>query len=177
MSRPPTGRRELILDAALRSFTSRGYDGTTIGDLATELGFSKAAIAYYFPTKDTFLDKFVTPFLDDLDHSVPSIPDPVFPDDAHRLLGAYLDVVTAHHAVAVWFDTDPRLQNHATYGPRITAINKRLLDTITTRSRRKNDQARALSVLGGVWRPARGLTPQELTEHHDEIVQAAIDSY
>ena len=64
MSTRGAARRQAIVDTARNRFTTLGYDGTTIGDLATELDISKAAVAYYFPTKDTFLDEFVTPFVE-----------------------------------------------------------------------------------------------------------------
>lgn len=175
MARPPTGRRELITSAALRAFTERGYESTTIGDLAAELDISKAAIAYYFPTKDTFLDEFVAPFLDDLDQAVPTSRQPAI--DTNVVVGAYLDTLIAHHRVATWVDTDPIIQNHPVHGARLADINQRLIRRITNSSRRTADRARAIAVLGGLWRPARELTTEQLTQHRDDIIDAALVSY
>ena len=40
--------RERILDIALELFTERGYDKTSLRQIAEQLGFSKAAIYYHF---------------------------------------------------------------------------------------------------------------------------------
>jgi AcrR family transcriptional regulator len=161
-------RRTGIVETARRRFTTRGYDGTTIGDLAAELGISKAAIAYYFPTKETFLDEFVTPLLDDLEQAVDAA------DDPREALSGYLSAILEHHDVAIWMDTDSAIQNDSRYGGRLADINRALTAILTGRSRRKADRIRALAVLGGVWRPARELPTDDLIAHHDEIVDTAL---
>ena len=45
------GTKERILDAALASFSSVGYDGTSLDDLAAGLGLRKQTILYHFVTK------------------------------------------------------------------------------------------------------------------------------
>jgi len=45
-----------ILDAALRSFGTAGIDGTSLDALARELGVTKQAILYWFPSKEVLLD-------------------------------------------------------------------------------------------------------------------------
>ena len=45
------GTKERILDAALESFSTVGYDGTSLDDLATGLGVRKQTILYHFVTK------------------------------------------------------------------------------------------------------------------------------
>lgn len=171
MGRRPTKRRTEIVTLARERMTSIGYDATTIGDLANELGFSKAAIAYYFPTKDAFLDEFIGPFLDDLDAATLDHADPV------EALGAYLDVIIANHDVAVWLDTDPAILNHPVHRARLDEINGRVMDLITGRSRKGADRMRALAVLGGIWRPARETTADELTVHAPAIIDAALASF
>ncbi len=48
-------RRETILQAAARCFARKGYRGTTIGDIARELGVSNAALYYYVKSKEEVL--------------------------------------------------------------------------------------------------------------------------
>lgn len=48
-------RRETILQAAAHCFNRNGYHGTTIGDIAQELGVSKAALYYYVKSKEEVL--------------------------------------------------------------------------------------------------------------------------
>ena len=171
------GRRERIVEAATRSFTTLGYDGTTLGALATELGLSKAAIAYYFPIKDDFLTELVTPLVDRLDNDIARIPTPTWPDDAIAACGAYLDALVDHHPIACWIDTDQALQADPRIGGRLTGINKRLCNTITTHSRKRSDRIRATAVLGGLWRPIREHPTNDIRQHRDEIIHAALISY
>ncbi|MFN8039101.1 MAG: TetR/AcrR family transcriptional regulator [Acidimicrobiales bacterium] len=51
--------RERVLDAALSSFGTDGYDATSLDDLAAELGIRKQTILYYFPSKADLLDAVI----------------------------------------------------------------------------------------------------------------------
>jgi TetR/AcrR family transcriptional regulator len=46
---------ERILVAAMSAFGARGYDGTSLDDLARELGIRKQTILYWFPSKEALL--------------------------------------------------------------------------------------------------------------------------
>lgn len=46
---------ERILAAAMDAFGTRGYDGTSLDDLASELGIRKQTILYWFPSKEALL--------------------------------------------------------------------------------------------------------------------------
>lgn len=47
--------RERILDIALELFTERGYDKTSLRDIAERLGTTKAALYYHFERKEDIL--------------------------------------------------------------------------------------------------------------------------
>lgn len=64
--RPRAGRppavaepRERILDAAARLFARCGYENSSIADLATAIGVSKAAIYHYYATKQEIYDAII----------------------------------------------------------------------------------------------------------------------
>ncbi|MDZ7676470.1 MAG: TetR/AcrR family transcriptional regulator [Acidimicrobiales bacterium] len=44
--------REAILLAARRAFAERGYDGASIGEIASAVGIAKASVLHHFPNKD-----------------------------------------------------------------------------------------------------------------------------
>jgi AcrR family transcriptional regulator len=51
--------RDRALDAALVSFAARGYEATSLDDVAGEVGVSKQAVLYYYPSKPALLDAVV----------------------------------------------------------------------------------------------------------------------
>ena len=55
----PSSTRDRSLDAALASFAARGYEATSLDDIAREVGVSKQAVLYYFPSKAALLDAVV----------------------------------------------------------------------------------------------------------------------
>jgi AcrR family transcriptional regulator len=52
---PGAPTRERILDVALDLFTDQGFDGTSMREIAEQLGISKPAIYYHFASKDEIL--------------------------------------------------------------------------------------------------------------------------
>jgi|SRR5579859_4860905 len=48
-------RRTEILHAALQAFPRHGYHGTTLDDIARQLGIRKTALYHYFPDKEAIL--------------------------------------------------------------------------------------------------------------------------
>ncbi len=54
---PPTSER--ILDAALASFATRGYEATSLDALAAGLDVTKQTILYWFPSKEVLLEAVV----------------------------------------------------------------------------------------------------------------------
>lgn len=48
-------RQTEILHAALRAFRDKGYHGTTLDDIAQQLGVRKTALYHYFPDKEAIL--------------------------------------------------------------------------------------------------------------------------
>ena len=56
---PPRSTADRILDAALGSFGSRGYEATSLDALAEGLGVRKQSILYWFPSKDALLEALI----------------------------------------------------------------------------------------------------------------------
>jgi TetR/AcrR family transcriptional repressor of nem operon len=90
----PTAVR--ILDAAERMLQVRGYNGFSYGDVAEELGITRAAMHYHFKGKaelgQALIERYATRFADALDAL-----DETAPDAAAKLRGyadLYLDVLT-----------------------------------------------------------------------------------
>ena len=56
---PSSSTKERILDAALASFASRGYEATSLDALAEGLGMRKQSILYWFPSKEALLEAVI----------------------------------------------------------------------------------------------------------------------
>ena len=52
---PPPDTRQRILDVALDLFIEQGFDGTSLRQIAEQLGVTKAALYYHFESKDDIL--------------------------------------------------------------------------------------------------------------------------
>src|SRR5271157_5134756 len=55
----PQARLIQILSEACRLFATRGFDGTSMRDIAAECGVSKPTLYHYFPDKDSILRPLV----------------------------------------------------------------------------------------------------------------------
>ena len=51
--------KELILEEALKQFSQKGYDGTSMSDIAGPLEISKAAIYKHFESKQQIFDEII----------------------------------------------------------------------------------------------------------------------
>ncbi|WP_307796463.1 TetR/AcrR family transcriptional regulator [Actinomadura barringtoniae] len=58
--------RETMLRRAVELFNRRGYDATSMGDLAKELGLTKPAIYHHFRSKEELLEAALDDALDEL---------------------------------------------------------------------------------------------------------------
>jgi TetR/AcrR family transcriptional regulator, cholesterol catabolism regulator len=74
-------RRRYLLDASARLFEQRGFHGTSMQDIAGELGITKAALYHYVQSKDDLLheihEAFVTTMIEQAREHIDAHPDPV----------------------------------------------------------------------------------------------------
>jgi TetR/AcrR family transcriptional regulator, cholesterol catabolism regulator len=66
------GREAQLLVIARRLFAHRGYDATSLREIAEEANITKAALYYYFPNKDALYERIVIESMDSLLASVKS---------------------------------------------------------------------------------------------------------
>ncbi len=52
-------KKELILSAAMKLFGIKGFEGTSVRDIAAEAGVNPAMISYYFGSKEKLLESLV----------------------------------------------------------------------------------------------------------------------
>ncbi len=73
-TKPQSGGRQIrarnraqILDAAIAIFARKGFDGTTIAEIATRAGLPKANVYYYFKTKRAIYTAIIENLLEEWD--------------------------------------------------------------------------------------------------------------
>jgi len=168
-------RRDTVLAAALDGFTSRGYDATSVAELAAATGMSKAAVSYHFRTKNDLLHALADPLLEELDALIERHPSrPHWPDEVQALLEDYLTALTDHNQVAAWVDSDKAVLNHPQIGARLHRNTERMCHAITGSTADGAATVRAMAALGSLWRPIRTLTPVQLATHSDALIDAAM---
>jgi AcrR family transcriptional regulator len=166
-----------IARLALARFRVSGFVGTSIADLAGDLGVSKAAIYYHYRSKDTLLHHLIDPLLDAIDACIHDHTTPTASARTPRqLLDAYLTVLLAHRDVVPLIATDVAVLNHPRIGPHLRAQNQQLRTLLVAPDTSASGRLRAEAALGAIWRPLIAQPPLDLTNptHQHTLVDAAV---
>jgi AcrR family transcriptional regulator len=82
----PGHDRDAVLAAAVRLFNARGYEATSMGDLAAELGITKSSVYHHVSSKDELLRSAVTYAIDGLDDVLSGLGEERAVDRLHTLI-------------------------------------------------------------------------------------------
>lgn len=94
---PATERRSTILEAGGRLFGERGYEGTTLADVAAAAGVTKPIVYRHFGSKQGLYLALLERHRHDLPTAAGSAPSGAPEDQALRsMLSVWLDYVEAH---------------------------------------------------------------------------------
>lgn len=97
--------RERIHTVALELFISQGFAKTTMQDIADQLGLTKAALYYHFPTKRDLIRSVVQPAVDDVNRFLTEMRNQGVP--RQELLERFFDLNYAHRTVFLALTRDP----------------------------------------------------------------------
>nr|WP_274388278.1 TetR/AcrR family transcriptional regulator [Salsipaludibacter albus] len=173
VSRP--SRRDELLAAALSLLVEWGYEGMAISMLAEEVGVTKAAVTYHFPSKEDLLAALADPLLNALDEVVPAAGEvPDWPDGVRALVERYLDILLANQDLAVWLEGDRAVLVHAAVGERLRANHDRMRAALVGGSTETRGQIAASIALGALWRPVRKIGAEDVERHRDLLVASAM---
>lgn len=145
--------RAAILRTAMTLFTSQGYDGTSLRQIAERLGFTKAALYYHFPAKEHLVIELTRPWLDAISNLIAlNQPDPAVHDDARRrrLVEDYVDIVLTHHAVLRLLTQDAGAQKHPDVGKRSLTLVLAFQDALLGPEPGDADRVRVSCALGAI---------------------------
>ncbi|MGV9766003.1 TetR/AcrR family transcriptional regulator [Micromonospora tulbaghiae] len=150
MARPTTATHDELLAAAARRFAVTGYKGTSLQDIAREVGCSKATVLYHFASKDTLLCELMAPaitMLEELDARIAAHTGA----DAQRVAAeGFVDLaVRFRREIALLRGEFPDLLQQPAFA-HIQQISERLVATFSGFSDRPEARVAALVVLAGI---------------------------
>jgi AcrR family transcriptional regulator len=151
MVRPTQQTHGEILAAAARRFAATGYRGTSLQDIAGEVGCSKAAVLYHFANKEAILRELMAPAIEvlrSLDDRIATQPDPAA---AQRVAAdGFVDLaVRFRREIALLRGEFPELLQQPVFA-HIHQISERLIDALAGHTERASARIAALVLLAGI---------------------------
>jgi AcrR family transcriptional regulator len=151
--KPGTTTRDRIREVAVELFSTRGYEKTSLREIADELGVTKAALYYHYRSKEELLASLVQPVLDDMSAVVDRIDEKLGPANLDaagkwQLLEDYLDVLLQHRRVCEMFARDAA--SMAAMGPlwdQAVRVNTRMLARLSGSQASQADRVRAYAAM------------------------------
>src|SRR5262245_9880445 len=183
-------RREEICLTAAHTFVERGFDATSVNDIAAALGITKAGLYHYISSKESLLFDIITLGLDSIDEEVVE-PTRAVADPEER----FLDIVLRHALLATCNDGVITLlidEVHALPQPQRKKINLRrrkyfeyvrgVLRELEAVGRLQDidPTVAAFSVVGAImwlpqwFRPGGRLSSEEVAEETVQFITAGV---
>ncbi len=101
--------RQLILDAAARLFVERGYAGTSVRDIAAELGIANPSLYYHFKSKGEILGELLSAPLEVVETAVSEAQQLTGDTRTRHVIAGLLASLEVHSGIAAISD---RLTEH-----------------------------------------------------------------
>ncbi|MFD6324310.1 TetR/AcrR family transcriptional regulator [Streptomyces sp. NPDC058442] len=167
MARSASAMRGQILKSALRLFAVHGFRGTSLQDIASDVGCSKASLLYHFAGKEKILTELLTPTQD----ALAALLDRVAGLEGGRLVEetvvGYVDLTLRFRCeIRLLFEDITEMSCHQDLD--VMELADGLLDALAGRSQRTPARVAAWMVLGAVF--VTGAADGEVAP--DEVLRA-----
>ena len=146
--------RTAIRDVAIRMIAAKGFDHTSLREVAAEVGITKASLYYHYSSKVDLLAAIVEPVIDEMQEIAADLDDAARSrDDVEALLRRYTTTLVEHRAEGVLFVRDAVAIINAIGDrfPEIVRVSERLREWLAgpnADSAARLRAAAALDVLG-----------------------------
>ncbi|MBQ1046387.1 TetR/AcrR family transcriptional regulator [Micromonospora sp. C32] len=150
MARPTPATHDELLTAAARRFALTGYKGTSLQDIAREVGCSKATVLYHFASKDALLGELMAPAIAMLEELDAWIAEHTGADAQRVAAEGFVDLaVRFRREIALLRGEFSDLLQQPTF-MHIQQISERLVAAFAGFSDRPEARVAALVVLAGI---------------------------
>lgn len=122
--------RSRLLDTALKLFSEHGVEGTSLQMIADALGVTKAAVYYYFKTKDEIAEAVAAPTLHALEQVIEAARTrPSRGAQVDHVLRGFVELIIGQRLLLGVYNSDPGMQrvvNRTFQGPRGEDLRTRM---------------------------------------------------
>ena len=142
--------RARIQAVALELFRTQGAEKTSLREIAEQLHVSKAALYYYFRTKDELIASLATPFLEGFATLLDQAEASDETDIARALVEGYLDLLFEQRGLVRWLREDYGASAHPAIGPVMSDLGQRLRQLMGGAEMSFDEQVRVTAALGAL---------------------------
>ncbi|GII55153.1 TetR family transcriptional regulator [Planotetraspora thailandica] len=174
MTRSATTMHAEILESAVRLFAAHGFRGTSLQDIASDAGCSKASLLYHFTNKDAILTELLSPVgreMAELEGRLAALDG----EDAARAAVAGLVDLSLHfrRQVKILLQDVDSLINRPEL-PDVDALTERLVDALTGRSPAPQARVWAWMAMVGIFLTSAGEHALPDPELRAELTRGAL---
>ncbi|MGW0603195.1 TetR/AcrR family transcriptional regulator [Streptomyces sp. NPDC002644] len=176
MARPSSGLHERLLASALRLFVSRGFRGTSLADIAADVGCSKASLLYHFSNKEAILTELLMPVGCEVFALDDRLAELDGEEAALTAVHAFVDITLRfRREIKLLFDNLADVSTLPDLGVEtIDGIRERLVDAVAGRSTDPRDRIAAAMALGGVFATGAGDLPYDDRTLREALLTGAL---
>jgi AcrR family transcriptional regulator len=146
----PRNRKQLIVGAASRVFSERGYHAASMEEIATGVGITAAALYRHFPNKYALFAECANGMVDRLIAALDAVPAEAALAD---VLAAVTRVTVAHRASGGVYRWEARYLNHAdrqVLRAKFTHVVERVTEAVRREYPLPGEHLRAAAALGAI---------------------------
>lgn len=150
---PTETTRDRILRTARDLFAQRGYQRTSLQQIADRLRLTKAAILYHFPSKENLVATLLEPLVVSLEQAVDSANAHPPPLARWVLLEAWVDAMLAHRRSLGMLIHDASMLTACGMYPRFMSLAMRAYATVAGPNATLAEQVRAVQAVAALGDP------------------------